>query len=156
VQQNKLIAASLQSMGDVPTAGIADLVGDSLAMARYAARRVIVVCGVHFMAETVKLLCPNKQILLPDLRARCSFADSATAGYVRTPRRRNPDLPIVAYVNTPAAVEAIADICCTSTNVTVARPLGGPRILEDLSNEIDIDATVAEPARQAVERMLAH
>jgi quinolinate synthase len=114
-------------------AGVADFVGDSLAMARYAAQctaRVIVVCGVHFMAETVKLLCPNKRVLLPNLRARCSLADSIDADYVRALRQFYPDLPLVAYVNTPAAVKAEADVCCTSANAAaVARSLGVPRLI---------------------------
>jgi quinolinate synthase len=114
-------------------AGVADFVGDSLAMARYAAQctaRVIVVCGVHFMAETVKLLCPNKRVLLPNLCARCSLADSVDRDYVRALRRSYPGLPMVAYVNTPAAVKAEADICCTSANaVAVARSLGVQRLI---------------------------
>jgi len=92
-------------------AGVADFVGDSLAMPRYAAQctaRLIVVCGVHFMAETVKLRCPNKRVLLPNLRARCSLADSIDADYVRSLRQFYPGLPLVAYVNIPAAVKAEA------------------------------------------------
>jgi quinolinate synthase len=115
------------------TAGIADFVGDSLAMARYAAKcsaRTIVVCGVHFMAETVKLLCPEKRVLLPNMNARCSLADSIDAEYVRGMRRSYPGLPIVAYVNTTAEVKAEADICCTSANAcAVARSLGVRRLI---------------------------
>jgi quinolinate synthase len=115
------------------TAGIADFVGDSLAMARYAAQctaRTIVVCGVHFMAETVKLLCPDRRVLLPNLNARCSLADSIDAGYVRDLRIKYPGLPVVAYVNTPAEVKAEADICCTSGNaVAVAQSLAVRRLI---------------------------
>jgi quinolinate synthase len=115
------------------TAGVADFVGDSLAMARFAATSrasTIVVCGVHFMAETVKLLCPDKRVLLPNLNARCSLADSINADYVRALRIAYPDLPVVAYVNTSAEVKAESDICCTSANaVEVARRLGVPRII---------------------------
>ena len=115
------------------TAGIADFVGDSLAMARYAARSaapVIVVCGVHFMAESVKLLCPDKTVLLPDFGAGCSLAASVTAEDIRALRQRHPDSPVVAYVNTSAAVKAEADICCTSANaVAVARSLGRPHLI---------------------------
>ena len=115
------------------TAGIADFVGDSLAMARYAARctaPVVVVCGVYFMAETVKLLCPDKKVLLPNLLAGCSLAASITAEDIRELRTRHPSTPVVAYVNTSAAVKAEADICCTSANaVAVARALGTPRLL---------------------------
>jgi len=106
------------------TAGIADFVGDSLAMARFAAgcpARVIVVCGVRFMAETVKLLCPDKRVLLPNLQAGCSLADSLDAAYARALREAHPGIPLVAYVNTPAAVKAEADICCTSANAVRSR-----------------------------------
>ncbi len=115
------------------TAGVADFVGDSLAMARFAAATraaTIIVCGVHFMAETVKLLCPGKRVLLPSLNARCSLADSINVDYVRALRGAYPGLPVVAYVNTPAAVKAEADICCTSANaVEVALGLRAPRII---------------------------
>ncbi len=115
------------------TAGIADFVGDSLTMARYAARSaapVIVVCGVHFMAESVKLLCPEKTVLLPDFSAGCSLAASVTPEDIRALRRRYPDSPVVAYVNTSAAVKAEADVCCTSANaVAVARSLGRPHLI---------------------------
>ncbi len=115
------------------TAGIADFVGDSLTMARYAARSgapVIVVCGVHFMAESVKLLCPDKTVLLPDFGAGCSLAASVTPEDIRALRQRHPDSPVVAYVNTSAAVKAEADICCTSANaVAVARSLGRPHLI---------------------------
>jgi len=115
------------------TVGIADFVGDSLEMARYASQctaRTIVVCGVHFMAETVKLLCPDKRVLLPNMNARCSLAESVDAEYVRGMRRSYPGLPIVAYVNTTAEVKAEADICCTSANAAaVARSLGVRRLI---------------------------
>ena len=115
------------------TSGVADFVGDSLSMARFAAAskaRTIVVCGVHFMAETVKLLCPGQRVLLPNRAARCSLADSINADYVRALKAAYPGLPVVAYVNTPAAVKAEADICCTSANaVEVARSLAVPRII---------------------------
>ena len=115
------------------TAGIADFVGDSLTMARYAARSsapVIVVCGVHFMAESVKLLCPQKTVLLPDFGAGCSLAASVSPEDIRALRRGHPDSPVVAYVNTSAAVKAESDICCTSANaVAVARSLGRPHLI---------------------------
>lgn len=115
------------------TAGVADFVGDSLAMARFAARcaaPVIVVCGVHFMAESVKLLCPDKTVLLPSAHAGCSLAESIGADDIRELRRRHPDCPVVAYVNTSAAVKAEVDICCTSANaVEVARSLGVRRLI---------------------------
>src|SRR5271168_4907792 len=98
---------------------VADIVGDSLALAREAMlvdADVIVLAGVHFMAETAKLMNPDKTVLIPDLRAGCSLAASITAADVRLMRQRYPDAPVVAYVNTSAEVKAAADICCTSAN----------------------------------------
>jgi quinolinate synthase len=98
---------------------VADYVGDSLALSRLAARsgaEVIVFCGVHFMAETAKLLAPDRTVLLPDLAAGCSLADTITAGDVRSWREGHPNGLVVAYVNTSAAVKAESDICCTSSN----------------------------------------
>src|SRR5712675_652394 len=99
--------------------GVADITGDSLALAREATRSdadVIVLAGVHFMAETAKLLNPEKTVLIPDTRAGCSLASSITAEDVRLMRARHPGVPIVTYVNTSAAVKAESDICCTSGN----------------------------------------
>ena len=102
---------------------VADFIGDSLELARQATTvtaDVIVFCGVHFMAETAKILNPEKTVLLPDMRAGCSLADSVTADELV--ERRNelrtlyPDLQIVAYVNTTAEVKAVVDVCCTSAN----------------------------------------
>src|SRR5205823_10297986 len=98
---------------------VADVVGDSLALARkamHADAQVIVLAGVHFMAETAKLLNPGKTVLIPDLRAGCSLAESITAADVRLLRQRYPGVPIATYVNTSAAVKAESDICCTSGN----------------------------------------
>ncbi|MGZ8308511.1 MAG: quinolinate synthase NadA [Rhodoplanes sp.] len=112
---------------------VADIVGDSLALAREAVATdadVIVLAGVHFMAETVKLLNPDKTVLIPDLRAGCSLAESITAEDVRRLRARYPGVPVVAYVNTSAAVKAESDICCTSGNAAkVIASLGVPRVL---------------------------
>src|ERR1700734_3406965 len=99
--------------------GVADIVGDSLALAREAAKAqadVIVLAGVHFMAETAKLLNPGRTVLIPDRSAGCSLADSITPEDVRLLRQRYPGVPIVTYVNTSAAVKAESDICCTSGN----------------------------------------
>lgn len=99
--------------------GVADIVGDSLALAREAAKtdaQVIVQATVKFMAETSKILCPDKTILLPDMAAGCSLADSITAADVRLLREKYPNAPIVAYVNTSAEVKAEVDVCCTSSN----------------------------------------
>src|SRR3954453_9920276 len=98
---------------------VADIVGDSLALAREAVNTdadVIVLAGVHFMAETAKLLNPDKTVLIPDAEAGCSLAESITADDVRQLRARYPGVPVVTYVNTSAAVKAEADICCTSGN----------------------------------------
>ena len=112
---------------------VADFVGDSLALARQAAKvdaRVIVMAGVKFMAETAKLLNPDKTVLIPDLEAGCSLANSIAAEDVRALRRRYPGVPVVAYVNTTAAVKAEADICCTSGNARkVIESLGAPRVV---------------------------
>lgn len=113
--------------------GVADLQGDSLALARSAAQAdadVIVVCGVRFMAETAKLLAPDKKVLLPHPLAGCSLADSITAEDVRTLRAQHPGVPVVCYVNTSAAVKAASDICCTSANaVRVVESLGASEVI---------------------------
>lgn len=113
--------------------GVADIVGDSLALAREAAKTeadVIVLCGVHFMAETAKLLNPRKTVLIPDAAAGCSLASSITAADVRLLRQRYPGVPIVSYVNTSAEVKAESDICCTSGNaVKVVEALGSERVV---------------------------
>src|SRR5689334_1107705 len=112
---------------------VADIVGDSLALAREAAKTdaaMIVLAGVHFMAETAKLLNPSKRVLIPDLRAGCSLAESITAADVRLLRQRYPGVPIVTYVNTSAAVKAESDICCTSGNARkIVESLGVPKVI---------------------------
>jgi quinolinate synthase len=112
---------------------VADFRGDSLQLAKEAARtdaKVIVQAGVHFMAETSKLLSPEKTVLIPDMRSGCSLAASITAEDVRMLREAYPGVPIVTYVNTSAAVKAECDITCTSSNaVKVVESLGAPRVL---------------------------
>jgi quinolinate synthase len=112
---------------------VADFVGDSLQLAREATKvdaDVIVQCGVHFMAETSKILNPDKVVLIPDLRAGCSLAASITAEDVRLLRERFPGVPVVTYVNTSAEVKAESDICCTSSNaVAVVESLGSDRVI---------------------------
>ncbi|QHG83197.1 MULTISPECIES: quinolinate synthase NadA [Rhodococcus] len=98
---------------------VADHVGDSLALSRIAAEAeedTIVFCGVHFMAETAKILSPNKTVLIPDERAGCSLADSITADQLREWKADHPDAVVVSYVNTTAEVKGLTDICCTSSN----------------------------------------
>jgi quinolinate synthase len=113
--------------------GVADVVGDSLQLAIEAAKAegdVIVQCGVHFMAETSKLLNPEKTVLIPDMGAGCSLADSITAKDVRALREAYPGVPIVTYVNTSAAVKAESDVCCTSSNaVKIVNGMGSDRVL---------------------------
>ncbi|NIR45144.1 MAG: quinolinate synthase NadA [Gemmatimonadetes bacterium] len=99
--------------------GIADFQGDSLGLAQAAMEvdeDTIVFCGVHFMAETAKILNPEKRVLIPDLEAGCSLSESITAADVRLLKERYPGVPVVTYVNTPAAIKAESDICCTSAN----------------------------------------
>src|SRR5580704_1210651 len=112
---------------------VADFVGDSLQLAREAAKTraaVIVQCGVHFMAETAKILNPDKTVLIPDRRAGCSLAQSITGDDVRLLRERFPGVPVVTYVNTSAEVKAESDICCTSSNaLQVVESLGSDKVV---------------------------
>ncbi|MFW6075014.1 MAG: quinolinate synthase NadA [Chloroflexota bacterium] len=113
--------------------GVADLTGDSLALARMATEtdaEVIILAGVHFMAETAKIINPEKTVLIPDTRAGCSLAESITGADVRLLRERYPGVPVVTYVNTSADVKAESDICCTSANaVKVVESLGTDRVI---------------------------
>jgi quinolinate synthase len=113
--------------------GVADITGDSLALARRAAEsdaEMIVVCGVHFMAETAKVLNPDRRVLIPDPTAGCSLAESITGADVRALKARHPGVPVVTYVNTSAEVKAESDICCTSANaVEVVESLGVDRVI---------------------------
>ncbi len=113
--------------------GVADIVGDSLQLAREAAKtsaKVIIQCGVHFMAETSKLLAPQKTVLIPDMDAGCSLAASITGADVRLMKQKYPGVPVVTYVNTSADVKAESDICCTSSNaVQIVESLGVDRVI---------------------------
>lgn len=113
--------------------GVADVTGDSLALAQAAAdcdADTIVLCGVHFMAESAKLLAPGKTVLIPDLEAGCSLASSITAADVRALRARHPGAPVVSYVNTSAAVKAESDACCTSANaLQVVEAMGADKVI---------------------------
>jgi quinolinate synthase len=113
--------------------GVADITGDSLALAREAARtdaKVLVVAGVHFMAETAKIVNPDRIVLIPDPDAGCSLASAITTGDVRRLRSAHPGAPVVVYVNTTAEVKAEADVCCTSGNaVRVVRALKAPKVI---------------------------
>jgi quinolinate synthase len=135
--------------------GVSDIVGDSLALAREATTveaDVIVLAGVHFMAETAKLLNPSKTVLIPDLRSGCSLAESITAADVRELRRLHPGVPVVTYVNTSAAVKAESDICCTSGNaVRVIESLGVPAVIM-----IPDQFLAANVARQTGVKVITH
>ena len=113
--------------------GVADITGDSLALAQAAAdcdSELIVLCGVHFMAESAKLLAPHKRVLIPDLEAGCSLANSITAADVRALRARHPGVPVVSYVNTTAEVKAESDACCTSANaVQMVEAMGADQVI---------------------------
>ena len=120
--------------------GVGDFVGDSLGLAREAAKsdaKVIVQAGVHFMAETSKVLCPDKTILIPDLLAGCSLASSITGADVRLIKARYPGLPVVTYVNTTAEVKAETDICCTSANAV--------QVVEHIAREWGVDRVILIP-----------
>ena len=113
--------------------GIADIAADSLALAVEAEKTnadIIVVCGVHFMAETAKLMNPKKKILLPDMGAGCSLASSITGKDVKMLKEKYPSVPVVTYVNTSAEVKAESDICCTSANaVRVVESFGADKVI---------------------------
>jgi quinolinate synthase len=113
--------------------GVADFAADSLALAIEASKTkadIIVMCGVHFMAETAKLMSPNKKVLLPDMSAGCSLSSSITGDDVRLLKKKYPHVPVVSYVNTSADVKAETDVCCTSANaVKVVESLGVDKVI---------------------------
>lgn len=116
-EKNAIIMAHYYQMGDIQD--IADVIGDSLALAQQAAKTnadIIVLCGVHFMGETAKILSPDKKVLVPDLQAGCSLADSCPADKFEEFVKAHPDHTVISYVNTTAAVKALTDVVVTSTN----------------------------------------
>ncbi len=119
---------------------VADFVGDSLQLAREAAKtdaKIIVQAGVHFMAETAKILSPEKMVLIPDTRAGCSLAASITGADVRLLRQKYPGLPVITYVNTSAEVKAESDICCTSSNAV--------DVVEAIADDWGVDRVIMIP-----------
>ncbi len=112
---------------------VADIVGDSLKLAKESQKAkadIIIMCGVHFMAETAKILNPNKKVLIPDMSAGCSLAESITGDDVRLLKQKYPGVPVVSYVNTSADVKAETDICCTSSNaVEIVESLGVDKVI---------------------------
>jgi len=116
-EKNAVIMAHYYQTGDIQD--IADHVGDSLALAQWASKTdadIIVLCGVHFMGETAKILSPTKKVLIPDMNAGCSLADSCPADEFETFTKAHPDHTVISYVNTTAAVKALTDVVVTSTN----------------------------------------
>src|SRR5205823_4295227 len=114
---NAIILAHNYQSPDVQD--VADFVGDSLALSKTAARTkadIILFCGVHFMAETASILCPDKKVLIPDLSAGCSLASSINVDELKAWKGEHPDATVVSYVNTSAEVKALSDYCCTSSN----------------------------------------
>jgi len=113
--------------------GVSDYRGDSLGLsiiARDTDADIIVFCGVHFMAETAKILNPDRMVLIPDLDAGCSLSESITVADVRLLKERYPGAPVVTYMNTPAAIKAESDVCCTSANATaVVESLGADEVI---------------------------
>jgi quinolinate synthase len=130
-KRNAVILVHNYQLGEVQD--MADFVGDSLELSRNAAKTsadVIVFCGVHFMAETASIVCPNKVVLLPDANAGCPMADMITPERLRAKKKEHPQAVVVCYINSSAAVKAESDICCTSANaVEVVESLDAPEIL---------------------------
>ena len=147
--------------------GVADIVGDSLALAREACTsnaEVIVLCGVHFMAETAKLLNPHRRVLIPDTNAGCSLAASITGADVRLLKQRYPGVPVVAYVNTSADVKAEVDICCTSSNaLAVVESFESDRVImlpdeylaQNVAAETDVEIIIWKGRCEVHERFSA-
>ena len=116
-EKNAIIMAHYYQRPEIQD--VADIIGDSLALAQQAAKTdadIIVMCGVHFMAETAKILCPDKRVLIPELTAGCSLADSCKADDLKAWKEQHPEHMVVSYVNTSAAVKALTDVVVTSTN----------------------------------------
>jgi len=144
--------------------GVGDICGDSLGLARRGAETdadVIVLCGVHFMAETAKVMSPEKTVLLPDLEAGCSLAASITGADVRRLKARHPGVPVVTYVNTTAEVRAEADICCTSANaLKIVESLGTDRVIfipdaylgQHVAGQTDVEIILWEGSCEVHER----
>jgi len=129
--RNAIILAHNYQLGEIQD--IADFVGDSLGLSQNAARTeadVIVFCGVHFMAETASILCPDKVVLLPDMHAGCPMANMITAKRLREKKKEHPKATVVCYINSSVAVKAESDVCCTSANAA--------KIVEKLSDTEEI------------------
>lgn len=166
VERNAIVLAHNYMTPDV-FHGVADVRGDSLGLARQAAETsadVIVMAGVHFMAETAKITCPDKRVLIPDLEAGCSLAAAITADDVRRLKAEHPGVPVVTYVNTTAEVKAETDICCTSSNaVEVVESLGVDRVIflpdqylgRYVASQTDVEIILWEGSCEVHERFTA-
>src|SRR4030042_2691196 len=130
-RRNAIILVHNYQLGE--SQDIADFVGDSLSLSQKAAKTnagVIVFCGVHFMAETASILCPDKAVLLPDMHAGCPMANMITAPQLRAKKKEHPKATVVCYVNSSAAVKAESGVCCTSANaVGIVQSLAADEIL---------------------------
>ncbi|MCK5285047.1 MAG: quinolinate synthase NadA [Alphaproteobacteria bacterium] len=150
--------------------GVGDVVGDSLGLAQVAAKSdadIIIQCGVHFMAETSKILCPNKKVIIPDINAGCSLASSITAEGLRAMKAKYPGIPVITYVNTSANVKAESDVCCTSSNalkiVNALGKQGHDKVImtpdkflaQNVAAETDVDIIYWDGACEVHERFTA-
>ncbi|MDR2456116.1 MAG: quinolinate synthase NadA, partial [Deltaproteobacteria bacterium] len=133
---------------------VAHFVGDSLGLSQEAARssaKVIIFCGVHFMAETASLLCPEKTVILANIEAGCPMADMIVPEALKARREELPGVPVLTYVNSPAAVKALSDICCTSANVVaVLRSLPGNKVLMTPDKNLAIFANKLVPEKEVL------
>ena len=150
--------------------GVGDVVGDSLMLAQEAAKSdadIIIQGGVHFMAETSKILCPDKKVIIPDMKAGCSLAESITGEDVRKLKEKHPGVPVVSYVNTTADVKAESDVCCTSSNaLKIVNALGAQGhgavimtpdmyLAQNVAAETDVNIIIWEGACMVHERFTA-
>ncbi len=136
-ERNAVILAHNYQIGEIQD--IADFTGDSLKLAQEAQKTnadVILFCGVHFMAETASIICPDKVVLVPDLEAGCSLADMIAPSDIRSWKAEHPNGVVVCYINTSAAVKAECDYCCTSSNAEKALKAWSTRIFLSAKNKI--------------------
>lgn len=165
-QKNAVILAHNYMTPDIFHA-VGDITGDSLKLAQEAAKSdadMIIQCGVHFMAETSKILCPDKKVIIPDMKAGCSLAESITGADVRRLKDRHPGIPVVTYVNTSADVKAESDVCCTSSNaLQIVNALGreghdtvimtpDKYLAQNVANETDVNIIIWDGACMVHER----